>query len=324
MVERRILLTEPDTERAERLTQMLQAMQYTVERAENGLAALQRLQDASTPEMALLSTDSPLLGGAEVALEVRRRARRHQLWLMLMSEKPSAEQVAMAHDAGIDEFLVQPVSEAELRMRIRTGERVLAVYRELADAAAAREFHSTHDPLTGAWRREAMLDLLFQETDRVQRLRTPLSLLLLDVDRFSALNLRHGCVLGDKVLPLLISRVRNQLRSYDMVGRVDEDEFLLALPGCVLAHAEQQANRLRQSIARRPFVIDGVEVQITVSIGAAESLGRSPLVVLREAERALALAKQRGRNCAVAYTQSAATQVQRPESRRKVATGTPA
>jgi two-component system cell cycle response regulator len=166
--------------------------------------------------------------------------------------------------------------------------------------------------------------MLFQETDRVQRLRTPMSLLLLDVDRFSALNQRYGCVLGDKVLPLLVSRVRNQLRSYDSLGRVDEDAFLLALPGCVLQHAEQQANRLRQSIARRPFVMEGVEVQVTASFGAAESLGRSPLVVLREAERALAMAKQKGRNCVVAYSQAAATQVLHPESRRKIAAGTSA
>ena len=319
MHERRILLAEPDNEHAAKLTEMLQALHYTVERVQSGLLALQRLQDSDTPEMALLSANMPLMNGMDVALEIRRRTRRRQLWLMLMSDTPSADEVAMATDAGIDEFMVKPVSSVELRMRIRTGERVQAVYREITDSAAALEFHATHDALTGVWRREAMLDLLFQETDRVQRLHTPLSLMLLDIDRFTQLNLRHSFALGDKMLPLLMSRVRNQLRSYDIIGRVGEDEFLIAMPGCIRLHAEQQGERLRQSIARRPFTVEGTDLHVTVSLGVAESQGRSPLIVLREAERALAAAKLQGRDCVRAYSGADTLQVVQPESRRKVA-----
>ncbi|HEX4022997.1 MAG TPA: diguanylate cyclase [Acidobacteriaceae bacterium] len=317
MHERRILLAEPDPDHAAKLTAMLESLKYSVERVESGLAALQRLQDADTPEMALLSSNLPLMSGMEVAMEIRRRIRRRQLWLMLMSGTPSTDEVAMATDAGIDEFLVKPVDRSELRMRIRTGERVQSVYQEITDSAGALEFHATHDPLTGAWRREAMLDLLFQETDRVQRLRTPASLLLMDIDRFTDLNLRHGYAMGDKLLPLLHSRLRNQLRSYDMIGRFGEDEFLIALPGCLVQHAEQQAERLRQVISRRAFTVDGTDLHITASFGVAESLGRSPLIVLREAERALASAKLRGRDCVSVYDTVDGTQAVLPEARRK-------
>jgi diguanylate cyclase (GGDEF)-like protein len=314
---RRILLAEPDHTDSARLTEMLGALHYDVERMENGLMALQRLQEADTPEMALLSNKMPLMGGLEVALEVRRRSRRRQLWLMLMSSTPSAEEVAMATDAGIDEFLVKPVDSIELRMRVRTGERVQSVYRELFDSAAALEFHATHDPLSNTWKREAMLDLLFQETDRVQRLGTPLSLLLVNIDRFTELNLRHGHASGDKLLPMLASRLRNQLRSYDMIGRYGEDEFLLALPGCIGLHAGQQAQRLCQSVSRRVFTVAGTDLSITVSIGVAESLGRSPLIVLREAERALTSAKQQGRNCVRVCDAAEGQQTVPPEARRK-------
>ena len=317
MHDRRILLAEPESEHAAKLTELLEAMRYSVERVESGILALQRLQDSDTPEMALLSANMPLMSGMEVALEIRRRTRRRQLWLMLMSSTPSAEEVAMATDAGIDEFMVKPVSSAELRMRIRTGERVQAVYREITDSAAVLEFRATHDPLTGTWRREAMLDLLFQETDRAQRLRTPLSLLLMDLDRFTELNLRHGYATGDKLLPLLTSRLRDQFRSYDIIGRVGGDEFLIALPGCISLHAEQQGDRLRQSISRRSFRVDGIDLHLTASFGVAESQGRSPLIVLREAERALATAKLQGRNCVRIYGTGETTQTVLPESRRK-------
>lgn len=324
MHDHRILLAEPDPEHAARLTEMLSAMHYTVEHVSSGLVALQRLQDTDTPEMALLSSRLPLMNGMEVAMEIRRRTRRRQLWLMLMSDTPSAEEVAMATDAGIDEFMVKPVTSSELRMRIRTGERVQSVYREITDAAAALEFHSTHDPLTGAWRREAMLDLLFQETDRTQRLHTPLSLLQLDLDRFTDFNLRYGYALGDKLLPAINNRLRNQLRSYDMLGRIGEDEFLIAMPGCVTKDAERQGERLRLSIARRPFTINGTDLHITASFGVAESFGRSPLIVLREAERALALAKSQGRNCVRSFCPTAPEPAASPESRRKGALHTQA
>ena len=319
MHERRILLAEPDSAHATKLTEMLEGMQYAVVRVESGLSALQHLQDSDAPEMALLSAKLPLMTGMEVALEIRRRTRRRQLWLMLMSDTPSADEVAMATDAGIDEFLVKPVERPELRMRIRTGERVQAVYREISDSAAAMEFHATHDPLTGAWRREAMLDLLFQETDRVQRLRTPLCLLQLDIDRFTDLNLRYGYAMGDRLLPLVTSRLRNQLRSYDIIGRVGEDEFLISLPGCIGVHAEEQAERLRVLLSRRPFTVEGTGLRITASFGVAESLGRSPLIVLREVERALASAKLQGRDRVCLYDAAGTAQAMQPESRRKPA-----
>jgi PleD family two-component response regulator len=197
MNDRRILLVEEDPEHSAQLREYLQQLHYSVEVHSSGLTALQRLQEPDTPEMALLSSSLPRLTGLEVGLEIRRRSRRRQLWLMLMSAKPNPEEVIMATNAGIDEFLAKPVDFQDLRMRIRTGERVQNLYAELSDSAMAMEFHCTHDPLTGAWRREAILDLIFKETDRVQRLQTPASLMLLDIDGFTLLNSRYSSNVAD-------------------------------------------------------------------------------------------------------------------------------
>jgi two-component system, cell cycle response regulator len=157
-------------------------------------------------------------------------------------------------------------------------------------------YHASHDNLTGLWNREALLRLLFQETDRVQRMHTPLTLVLLDLDQFSCVNLDFGYAAGDRVLQQLAERFRRYLRSYDLIGRCGEDEFLLALPGCSLDLAAQQAERLRQTVLHRPFEVPSATINITASFGVAQSQGRSPLVVLREAERALADAKLEGRD----------------------------
>lgn len=316
MRERHILLAENNPEHAATLQALLQQLQYSVELHENAYTALHRLQDPDPPQMALLSSSLRPLSGLEVGLEIRRRSRRRQLWLMLMSDTPSAAEVAMATEAGIDEFLVKPIDLQELRMRIRTGERVQSLYRELSDSAMALEFHATHDPLTGAWRRETMLDMLFRETDRVQRLKTPLSVLLLNADGFGEIALRRGYNDADKLAKMLATRLRHQLRSYDLLGRNADEEFLIALPGCAGADAEAKAERIRQFVARRPFMVDGNEISLTVSIGVAESRGRSPLIVLREAERALTAAKQE-KNQVCFYCDTNAKQTPAPELRRR-------
>ena len=224
----------------------------------------------------------------------------------------------MATDAGMDEFLVKPIDLQELRMRIRTGERVQSLYRELSDPTMAMEFHSTHDLLTGTWRREAILDLVFKETDRVQRLQSPLSILLIDIDGFTEVNTKYGHNDADKLLKMFANRLRRQLRSYDMLGRYEGDAFMVAVPGCAAADAEEKAERIRLAIAKRPFTVQGNEFFLTASVGVAGSLGRSPLVVLREAERALTLAKQQGRNTVRFFGELNAQQPASLEIRRRL------
>ena len=156
---------------------------------------------------------------------------------------------------------------------------------------------ATRDHLTGLWNRESLLSLLFPETDRVQRMGTPLGFLLLDIDRFARINADYGQEVGDKILMELASRIRRYMRSYDLVGRCGDDEFLIALPGCNTSHSLQLASRIRTVLLRQPFTAGRDMIHLTVSIGLAQSRGRSPLVVLREAERALAEAKREGRDC---------------------------
>ncbi len=294
MHDRRILLGENNLEHSGQLQEFLRRLHYSVEVHSSGLTTLQRLQEPDTPSMALLSSSLPQMTGLEVGLEIRRRSRRRQLWLMLMSENPNPEEVIMATNAGIDDFLVKPVDFQDLRMRIRTGERVQNLYAELSDSAMAMEFHCTHDPLTGTWRREAILDLIFKETDRVQRQQTPVSIVLLDIDDFTRVNMQYNSNVADMLLKLLANRLRRQLRSYDALGRYADDEFVIMLPGCGAAEAAAKAEKIRLAVANRPFTVDGNEISMTACLSVAVSSGRSPLIILREAERALTLAKQQG------------------------------
>jgi diguanylate cyclase (GGDEF)-like protein len=142
-----------------------------------------------------------------------------------------------------------------------------------------------------------MMRMLFQETDRVQRMRTPLTLMMIDLDKFSEINIEFGYGTGDAVLREFAQRLKRYLRSYDILGRCGEDEFLIGLPGCTAEQAESMAERLQGWVLEKPYHIHRDVFGATASIGIASSRGRSPLIVLREAERAVANAKIAGRNC---------------------------
>lgn len=296
-----VLIGCPQSEMTDYLTTILESWHYQIETVASGTAALERLVSAAPPAIALLDMDLPGANGAEVVAEARRRQDRRRSWVILFSEQAGQERVRVALGSGCDDFLKLPADVSDLKVRIRVAERVLALSGQVQKQSAELRYQTTHDGLTGLWNREALLSLLFQETDRVQRMKTPLSLLLLDLDDFSRWNHDHGYEAGDRVLGELANRFRRQLRSYDLIGRCGEDEFLLALPGCTRENALALADRIREAILTRPFVAHNEAASLTASFGVAVSRGRSPLVVLREAERALAMAKLAGKNCVRDY-----------------------
>lgn len=294
-----VLVGSSHTPTAHSLFDLLESWRYQVQIADNAPEALAAVCGVQPPSIALLDIDlpSPHPGGIAHALRDRAAAQQdHRTWIVLLSCRQDNDRLRAALESGCDDFLLTPPDASDLRIRIRIAERVLALSSQVQKQSAELRYHSTHDSLTGLWNREALLSLIFQETDRVQRMRTHLSLMLLDLDDFSRINHDYGYEVGDRVLTELGVRFRRQLRSYDLIGRAGEDEFLLALPGCDLESARLLAHRIRETILARPFAVGQEATTLTASFGLAVSRGRSPLVVLREAERALAEAKLAGKN----------------------------
>ena len=297
-----VLIGSSNARTTDYLAAILESWHYQIEVAHNGADALTRIGSPSPPAIALLDMDLPSPSAADVVWEIRRRQEQRLTWNILLSGQPDKDRLRAALRCGCDDFLVFPADATEfdtndLKMRVRVAERVVALTSRVRKQSAELRYHVTHDGLTGLWNREALLSLIFQETDRVQRMKTSLSLMLLDLDDFSRINHDYGYETGDRLLIELANRFRRQLRSYDLIGRCGEDEFLLALPGCGLDDAVLLAGRIREHILARPFPADQEATTLTASIGVAVSRGRSPLVVLREAERALAEAKMAGKNC---------------------------
>ncbi|HEX3985174.1 MAG TPA: GGDEF domain-containing protein [Acidobacteriaceae bacterium] len=185
---------------------------------------------------------------------------------------------------------------------IGIGRDITAMKEAEGELKRAREnlhYRATHDSLTALLNREAILDMLDRELARNQRERTPISILLADLDHYKKVNDMYGHPIGDQVLREVARRFVHAVRGYDLVGRYGGEEFLLILAGCAATEGMARADQLRQSIEASPITTSCGPIPITISIGVlpAQEWAYPPVEdVLREVDVALYAAKGEGRN----------------------------
>jgi len=158
------------------------------------------------------------------------------------------------------------------------------------------------DELTRLRNRRYMLRRLEEECERADRLDSPLSILILDIDYFKQVNDTFGHPFGDQVLRRASARMKAALRRYDVVGRIGGEEFLIISPGATVEAALVLAERIRVQIEAMK-VIDGEnECSITVSIGVTSfsNMAGTPELIMRKVDAALYRAKEQGRNRVIA------------------------
>lgn len=182
------------------------------------------------------------------------------------------------------------------------GQGIDITARKALEAELERQAHE--DSLTGVATRRYFLQTAEQELARARRYRSPLSFLMLDIDRFKAINDRYGHSIGDRVLQQLADACRRTLRVVDIVGRMGGDEFAVILPETDGNQAKEAAQRLRQAIAGMAVPLhDGRSLRCTASIGATTVARPEESIdeLLRQADEALYQAKIGGRDQVSAF-----------------------
>lgn len=177
------------------------------------------------------------------------------------------------------------------------------LHLERSFAQAARL--ATIDPLTNACNRRTFHEAAERELARARRMNTPLSIVMLDIDHFRAINEKHGHAVGDEVLARVAQIVRSTLRQEDMLVRFGGDELLVLLPGVPGTGAVVVAGRIRQMVSANPIAAGGQSFDVTVSLGVSARLDEGPESVetlVGRAGSAMALAQERGRNRVVALS----------------------
>lgn len=168
---------------------------------------------------------------------------------------------------------------------------------ELPEDIEALQHLAATDPLTGVANRRGGERHISNEISRAKREKRPLSCILVDIDRFKAVNDTFGHQAGDQLLRDISALLRRTVRAYDILVRWGGEEFLVVLPGVGLETARMLADRLRSAV--EALDTHGIG-PVTVSAGAAEFENDYDFAsTLRTADRRLYQAKAAGRNCVV-------------------------
>ena len=234
-------------------------------------------------------------------------------WLMIGAFMAAAIGFIVRAVVGVFNLDVLPYTAAEnglqtisylfgfiLVMMSSTG--VILMHKERADEQTRRL--ATTDPLTGVYNRRTFIELADMALARAQRTRTPLSLLMLDLDHFKRVNDQHGHLVGDQVLKSFVRVVETCLRREDLLVRFGGEEFCVLLPDTTHEGAMALAERVRALIADTPLQISDTEVRVTVSFGVDTMREGEPGnvdLLLHRADQALYRAKRSGRNRVAGY-----------------------
>lgn len=192
---------------------------------------------------------------------------------------------------GAQDFLVKGSFDGGLLRRCIS----FAGHRKRAEHALLQR--ALHDELTGLPKRELLLDRLQEALKRAQRGHSEGALLFIDLDRFKQINDSHGHAAGDAVLVAVSRRLTASLRDSDTAARLGGDEFVVLLPTVAAPHdALAVGRKLLESLAQ-PLLHNGVELEISASIGVAGFHGTddSASQLMARADAAMYAAKQGGR-----------------------------
>jgi diguanylate cyclase (GGDEF)-like protein len=184
------------------------------------------------------------------------------------------------------------LSQAELQEQVRRATEELRRQRDVAERAARI------DPLTGVHSRRAFTEAVEVEIQRALRYGLPLSIIMIDLDHFKAVNDTYGHATGDAVLASFANVISQEVREVDVIGRYGGEEFLVLLPNTDVTEAMRVADRMRMAIASGELQVQGGVLRYTASFGVAGFDARELSLnrFIDRADAALYEAKHRGRN----------------------------
>jgi diguanylate cyclase (GGDEF)-like protein len=310
-----ILLAEDSAVIQTVVRNMLILWGHEVVTAADGLQAWRILESDRAPRLAVFDWIMPGLQGPELCRRLRQRSPEPYTYVLLLTSRDDCQDVVEGLDAGADDYLTKPFHAQELRARIRAGERILRLQEELVAAREELRERATIDHLTQLLNRASVLDALDRNLGRAEREGMPLSVLLVDVDRFRQINESFGHWTGDSVLCEFGRRIVGAVPPGAVVGRYSGEEFLVLLPGIGSSEARRFAAEIRDAIGLEPFRVGAGSFPVTCAVGIAErplSGTSDPAALLRAADDSLLEAKRESQLRIAGALRASAASVARP------------
>lgn len=255
-------------------------------------------------EVVIVSLDLQGVDGLRLCSQLRSLERTRNAAVLMLGESDDRARILRGLELGVQDFLVRPVDRNELLARVRTQVRRKRFADLLRDSVQSSMEMAVTDQLTGLHNRRYLDTHVAMLFDQSALRAKPLSLLILDIDKFKLVNDSWGHDAGDEVLKEFAARVKTCTRAIDVIARMGGEEIVIALPDTALGAATAVAERIRAYVEGRGFGIHGGarEITVTVSIGVASRIpaDADPQALMKRADEALYKAKGAGRNRVVA------------------------
>jgi diguanylate cyclase (GGDEF)-like protein len=279
--------------------------------ATNGSEALS-IALQHTPDVVVADWVMPRMDGLELCRALRRCEAGRHLYFFLVTGREEDDDVIEAFDAGVDDFVTKPSTEGLLLARMKAARRVLDLRQQInldqrllkrqltrmsALARQAREAAVT-DSLTELPNRRYATRRLSEEWASSERVGSELSLVMLDVDHFKRINDTYGHEVGDDVLRALADVLEGTTRQNEVACRFGGEEFVVICSNTGERGARACGERIRAAIEAQVGPAVGLDQAVTASVGVATRRQGTDDVAefVRQADRAVYLAKEKGRN----------------------------
>jgi two-component system, cell cycle response regulator len=298
----RMLLVDDKPSSYERLVPVLRS-EHTVDIESNPSEALFRAADGNY-DLLIVSLALDNFDGLRLCSQARSLERTRQVPILAIADGDNSTRLLRGLDIGVNDYLLRPVDKNELLARVRTQIRRRRYTDHLRDNVQNSIEMAITDALTGLRNRRYMENHLATLAEQACNRGKPLTLMMLDIDFFKAINDSYGHNAGDDVLREFAVRIRKSIRGIDLACRYGGEEFVVVMPETDLHVAGVVAERLRRTISGEPFAVNKGEnqIEVTISIGLStlELTGEVVADVLTRADSALYRAKNDGRNRVVA------------------------
>jgi two-component system cell cycle response regulator len=282
-----VLLVEDDRLTAAVQSDILKADKHEVLVAVS-LANARQVYEVRTISLFILDLVLPDADGRDLLAELRGDPRFHAVPIIVLSGRQDDLTQSECFALGADAYLVKPVHAEVLRSAVAAA----------LDLAAVRRFESRVDRLTGLPNRTAFLEAIARAAPLVRRTKQPLTVGILDLDHFKAVNDTHGHAMGDEVLRRCAETISATMRISDFVARWGGEEFCVFLPSTGVPGAAIAVEKALQEVRALSFTgPDGEIFSVTFSAGIAPlEPGQHAQEAIAAADQLLYLAKSAGRN----------------------------
>jgi two-component system cell cycle response regulator len=269
--------------------------------AEDGESAWDQLGKNGHIEVLMTDIEMPRLDGYGLICRVRAADQGHLRELPIIVITGAEDEVTRerAYACGATDFITKPIDGVQLLARARAHAKLDEAVRKLGEMESTLEQQSSNDPLTQLRSQRYVFERGEQDLAFAKRRGTELSVVRLDVDNFRALYDAHGDEVCNQLIVWVAKIVQACIRTEDTAARMRGAHFTVLMPGTAPTAAAVVAERIRTSVAAKPFTHGGATISVTVSVGLV-TLGRDQADNFKElmhaAERNLTLAKADGGN----------------------------